>query len=129
MAVPSKRVDRSILSLFRCLRRGSNLEVLAVNSHGTPQNSLLSATPHCVFRRVMAIRYFGDVCPSCAATTCPVTPAPDASEACRPRMHQLQGLCDRADSFQPRVQSRLPRRATVTCLDRFDADAVGPARP
>src|SRR5262245_8971904 len=34
MAVPSKRVDRSILSFSHCLRRGSNLEVLAVNSHG-----------------------------------------------------------------------------------------------
>src|SRR5262249_56575224 len=45
MAVPSKRVDRSILSFFHCLRRESNLEVLAVNSHGgssppprTPKN-------------------------------------------------------------------------------------------
>ena len=34
MAVPSKRVDRSILSFFHCLRREANLEVLAVNSHG-----------------------------------------------------------------------------------------------
>ena len=34
MAVPSKRVDRSILSFSHCLRRDSNLEVLAVHSHG-----------------------------------------------------------------------------------------------
>src|SRR5262249_43646755 len=34
MAVPSKMVDRSILSFSHCLRLESNLEVLAVNSHG-----------------------------------------------------------------------------------------------
>src|SRR5262245_27490478 len=51
MAVPSKRVDRSILSFSHCLHRESNLEVLAVNSHGgssppprTPTETLTKAS-------------------------------------------------------------------------------------